>query len=190
VEKLIGIADRKAKANQGRRTDLLETSGQNYLEVESGGANEFIGKMISRSASTVKHIREVLENPKLREKVESGELTPNQAYEMLHPRKASPAEMMAFAGKLSQAGERLAAGDGQDAPASSDEKNGTDKPSAPLEPKVEHKTKIFPAPSGLLKVLVHRFQMEHIGELEEQLKSCDPELLKFITSMLSGSEAA
>ncbi len=88
VERLIDIAGRKAKENQGRRNDLLGTSGPIEPEVEYGGANEYIAKVIGRSVSTVKRIKEVIENPTLKQKVMEGKISPNQAYESLHPKKS------------------------------------------------------------------------------------------------------
>ena len=206
VERLIDIASRKAKENQGRRTDLLGTSGPIEPEVESGGANEYIARMIGRSATTVKHIREVIENPMLKQKVMDGEISPNKAYEMLHPRKPSPEEISLFLGQNG----KLSDGDEQDGYESPAGKSGEKEPSATLKtkvgstdevtpvipsktankPKVESKTQDIPVPQNILALLVHHFPKEHIAELAELLSSCDPELAKLITSIISGSEAA
>lgn len=80
VEKLIDIAKAKALSNQGRRNDLV-TSGQHCPEVETGGANEYIAKMIGMSATTVKSVRKVSGNPEYRTKVLAGEMSVHKAYQ-------------------------------------------------------------------------------------------------------------
>jgi len=79
VQALSDVAAKMAKAHQGQRTDLAETSGQPCPEVES--ANEFIAKAVSKSVTTVKHAKVVNAERTVAKKVLAGVLTLNAAYE-------------------------------------------------------------------------------------------------------------
>ena len=78
VSRLMEIAAREAKKNQGKRKDLA--SVELDTEVTTLNANEYIAKMVGKSASTVARVKRVLKNPKLAEAVFAGAKTMNAAY--------------------------------------------------------------------------------------------------------------
>lgn len=78
VEILMPWATEEANKNKGKRSD-----GQNCPRTKNtnkDGRNGIIGKIVNKSATTIKHIRKVLEDEELTGKVLAGKLSINEAY--------------------------------------------------------------------------------------------------------------
>ncbi len=189
AETLIPIEERLAKERQGK-------TGTSTQEWAKGGSSKAVGLILDRSKSTVDKIKAVLKHEDIKAKVFAGELSINRAYEELSEARREKLEVSRtpVLNEGESSGEE-SEGNGPSATMKAkvgvaDEETPVIPGKAANRPKVESKTQDISVPQNILTLLVRYFPEEHIGELEEHLKSCDPELVRLITSMIVGTKAA